>query len=359
MAAGEHHHRRQRGVGDVEASRQAGVDAQLGAVSVPEYEIGAEAPRSSTGHCPVRSPVRVSIPAANGPGRGERCDRDFGGGRELPPPGVIDCHHGGAGAFGREQPGFGLEVLVHGPVQVQVVLGQVREPGDVEHHGVHAVEGHGVRGNLHGGGIEPAFAHERQQRVHIRGFGGGEQARDRLAACQDLNRPDQPGPFAQRPQERIDEVSGGGLAVGACHAEEGRGAGTVGPALVNACGQPADHAARLVSQQHRDGDVIGQCQHARSGAVCQDRHRTGFDGLGHEVSPVPCAARQGHVEVSRADRPGVQGDPGDRDGTGCPGNGDANLLADGCQRHCGNRSGPEARGGVMAGRRGSIGVGEL
>ena len=336
-----------------------GVDAQLGAVAVPEDEVGAEAPRSSPGNGPVRGPVGVSRPGAVGPGRGQGRDRDFGGGRELAAPVVVDGHDGGAGAFRREQPGLGLEVLLHGPVQVQVVLGEVREAGDVEHHAVDAVEGHGVRGNLHGGGIEPAFAHERQQGVHIRGFGRGQQARDRLAAGQDLNRPDQPGPLAQRPQQGIDEIGGGGLAVGACHPEEGRCPGAVGPALVDERGQPADHAARLVGQQHRDGDVMAQGQQARPGVVCQDRHGAGVDGLGHEVGPVPCGARQGHVQVSRADRPGVQGDPGDLDGAGRTGNGDADRRADGCQRHCGNRSGPEARGGVMAGRRGSIGVGEL
>ncbi len=240
-----------------------------------------------------------------------------------------------------------------------MVLGEVREPGDVEHHGVHAVEGHGVRGNLHGGGIEPALPHEREEGVHVRGFGGGEQAGDRLAAGKDLNGPDQPGPFAQRPQQGIDEVGGGGLAVRSCHPEQGGRPGTVGPALVDQCRQPADHAARLLGEQHGDRDVVGERQQARTGVVRQDGDSTGVDGLGDEVGPVPRGARQGDVEVSRVDRPGVQGDPGDRDGTGGPGNDDADRLTDDCQRHCGNRSGPEARGGVVAGRRGSVGGGEL
>ena len=109
------------------------------------------------------------------------------------------------------------------PVQVQVVLGEVGEAGDVEHHAVDPVEGHGVRGNLHGCGVEPAFAHERQQGVHVGGFGGGEQAGDGFPAGQDLDGPDQPGPLSQRLQQGIDEVGGGGLAVGARDAEQRRG----------------------------------------------------------------------------------------------------------------------------------------
>ena len=110
---------------------------------------------------------------------------------------------------------------------------------------------HGVRGNLHGRRIEPALPHEREQGVHVRGFGGGEQAGDRLAAGQDLDGPDQPGPFAQRPQQGIDEVGGGGLAVRACHPEQGGRPGAVGPALVDQRRQPADHAARLLRRAAR------------------------------------------------------------------------------------------------------------
>ena len=52
--------------------------------------------------------------------------------------------------------------------------------------------------------------------------------------------PISPVRLAQRPQQGIDEVGGGGLAVGARHAEQGRRPGAVGPALVDQGGQPAD-----------------------------------------------------------------------------------------------------------------------
>ena len=178
-------------------------------------------------------------------------------------PVVVDRHDGAAGPPGGEEPGLGLEVLVHAAVQVEVVLGEVGEAGDVEHHPVHAVERDGVRGDLHGGGVEAAFAHQGQQGVDVGGLRGGEEAGDGLPAGQDLDGADQSCLLPEGLQQGVDEVGGGGLAVGARDAEEGRSGLVLRPAPVDQGGQPAHEAAGFLGQQHRHGDVVAR---TRAGA---------------------------------------------------------------------------------------------
>src|SRR5699024_6742218 len=121
---------------------------------------GAQPAGRRRGDCPVGGTVAG--------GRRDGRDRNPGRGGKPAAPFVVDHHHGGAGTAGPEKFGLGGEVVVHGAVQVQVVLGQVGEPGDVEDHPVDALEGDGVGGHFHGGRIQAALPHERQEAVHVR-----------------------------------------------------------------------------------------------------------------------------------------------------------------------------------------------
>ena len=123
VAAGKHHNSGQRGVGDVEASGQPGVDTQFGAVAVPEYEVGAEPALDCLRRIQSVRP-RSPCPASPVVGWSPGCPLR----RRARPPRIVNSDDGGAGAARREQPCLGLEVLLHGPVQVKVVLGQVGEP---------------------------------------------------------------------------------------------------------------------------------------------------------------------------------------------------------------------------------------
>ncbi|MCY1240746.1 hypothetical protein D9M72_536070 [compost metagenome] len=156
---------------------------------------------------------------------------------------------------GREEPGLGLEIFVHGPVEVQVVLGEVGEAGDVELHPVDAVERYCVRGNLHRRSVQPAFAHQGQKRVKVGGLRRGQQAGNRGTARQDLDGADQAGPAAQRLQERINKVRGGGFAVGAGNTEQRRRSSAFRPALVDQGREAAHSAAGFVNHQDRYGSV--------------------------------------------------------------------------------------------------------
>ena len=62
---------------------------------------------------------------------------------------VVDVHDPDHGATWLEQQRLGPEVLLDGAVQVEVVAAEVGEHGGVEPRPVDAVQGEGVRGDLH------------------------------------------------------------------------------------------------------------------------------------------------------------------------------------------------------------------
>ena len=82
---------------------------------------------------------------------------------------------------GTEQRQLRLEVLAHVGVVVEVVVGQVGEPGDVEHDAVDAATAERLGAHLDGDGLDAALAHESEQRVHLVGLGGRQARHDHLA----------------------------------------------------------------------------------------------------------------------------------------------------------------------------------
>ena len=65
-------------------------------------------------------------------------------------PGVIDENHGTASVLLGEQHGLGVEVGLHGLVEVEVVMAQIREDGEVELDCVDPLEREGVARDFHG-----------------------------------------------------------------------------------------------------------------------------------------------------------------------------------------------------------------
>jgi hypothetical protein len=63
---------------------------------------------------------------------------------ETPTPEVADVHRRGRRGGSREQPALGCEVLVHRPVEVEVVLAQVREDERVEADAIEPVQDRSV-----------------------------------------------------------------------------------------------------------------------------------------------------------------------------------------------------------------------
>ena len=63
---------------------------------------------------------------------------------EAPSPRVVDAHHALPGVLGREQQGLGREVVLHRRMEVEVVLAEVREAGDLADDPVGPVHTHGA-----------------------------------------------------------------------------------------------------------------------------------------------------------------------------------------------------------------------
>ena len=59
--------------------------------------------------------------------------------RSREPVGVVGIHHAGASVLGREQRRLGFEVSLHREVEIEVVLTQIGEHGDVVAVTVHAM----------------------------------------------------------------------------------------------------------------------------------------------------------------------------------------------------------------------------
>ncbi len=145
VAGLDEHREGQDGVRDVEVAGQRAADREVGAVRAAEPGGRRPAVDDAADDLPVRGPgVR--------PGR----DGDTGypcGPGQPPAPGVVDADDAAPGVPRGEQQRLRREVLLHRRVVVEVVLGEVGEPGDVDDEAVDPVLGQGVAGDLHRAGL--------------------------------------------------------------------------------------------------------------------------------------------------------------------------------------------------------------
>ena len=73
---------------------------------------------------------------------------------------------------------FGLEVILHAGVEVEMITGKVRPDGQVEVTTVNPVEGEGVRRDLHDHGLDLFGNHFTQGPLENQGVGGGRLGLD-------------------------------------------------------------------------------------------------------------------------------------------------------------------------------------
>ncbi len=121
---------------------------------------------------------------------------------ELPPPVVADVHGGRRRLGTCEQSPLRLEVLLHRPVQVEVVLAQVREDERVEAHAVEAPQRRPVRARLERGAAVAGVEHLAEEPLQVDRLGRRERRRSRLTPHPPLDRPDEPGPATCSVQDR-------------------------------------------------------------------------------------------------------------------------------------------------------------
>ena len=117
--------------------------------------------------------------------------------REPLAPRVADVHGRRWRMRPGEEPSLRLEVVVHGPVQVEVILAQVRKDEDVEAHAVETPQCGPVRTGLDGCAAVTGVEHLPEQTLEIDRLRRRERRRASLAAHVPLDRPDEAGPPAR------------------------------------------------------------------------------------------------------------------------------------------------------------------
>ena len=107
-------------------------------------------------------------------------------------------------ALGVEERRLGLEVVLEVGVEVEMVLAEVGERRAREPAAVDPVQGQGMAGDLHRGGVDPTLPHRREQRLQLGGLRGRPHARNDRISNSRLHRTDQscamPGGARARPR---------------------------------------------------------------------------------------------------------------------------------------------------------------
>ena len=199
-------------VGDVEAPAQRGAQVQPRAPATDDGEVRALEARAHVDGAHVGLALD-----------GHRRDVHLGG--QARAPGVVDVDDPHPRA-GLEQPALGEEVLLHGRVEVEMVLAEVREHRDGPVDRVRAVQLQRVAGDLHRARGVAAVGHLGERGLEVDGLRrrAGEGP---LAARDDaLHGPQQRGATAGALQQLADEERGGRLAArpgDADHVQPGAG----------------------------------------------------------------------------------------------------------------------------------------
>ena len=122
------------------------------------------------------------------------------------------------------------EVRVHVAVEVEVVAGEVREDGHLERAAVHALQPERVRRDLQHGVRQPASTISRNRACRSEASGVVRAASARRSPMRYCDACPAGRPVSGRAQRGVDEVGGGGLAVGAGDAHERRARSRARPA---------------------------------------------------------------------------------------------------------------------------------
>ena len=281
--------RRHRGVGDVEGSGEGDVQFEAPRL-VFEDEVGAGEGIGGPAHS---KPRRGS--GADGEHRDRKRRGNAGaGGIVRPDDGLLAL---------TKQPGLGLLVRGHVPVEIEVVLRQIGESANLESGRGDTAQGERMRRHLDGGDVDPGRGHVAEHALEVGGLRGGMDHRDRPTADAGAhgarNRFGDPGD----PADTLDEMGHGGLAVGAGHPDET---------------QPVRGAPMYPRRQRGQGRPgVGHHEGGNSHRRVDDLHahrRRPSRGRGrNEAMPIGSATPHRHEQHSGCCGPGIVGHVGDGD----------------------------------------------
>ena len=200
-----------------------------------------------------------------------------------------------------EQFCLGLTVGIHGLVEVQMILRQVGEGGDIKVDTAHTLQCQGVAGHLHDHMGAAGIPHPGEEGLQIQAFGGGALRGDDFLADHVRHGADKAHFCAQGLfQHLLEKQGGGGFAVGAGNTDHGHGL----------CG-----AAIEIAAQQRQRQPVGLYQYIGNvpvGLFGSD-HRCGSLFQSHGNKPIAVGGKAGHrhKQTARLRLPGVVANGGD------------------------------------------------
>ncbi len=201
---------------------------------------------------------------------------------------------------GHEQPPLGLEVLLHVRVEVQVVLGQVREDRRREGDRIDAPELKRMRGHLHRACLIATVEHRAQVRLQLDRLRGRAGHRTLLTADHRLDRAQQSAPAGTRFQQRPHQVCSSRLAVGPRHPHHRQLACRL---AVEARRHRRHRRTRRLHQHLRHAHAQPPLHHQRRRARPHRLHR--------EVVAVSAKAAHAEEQIPRPHHAAVIGQAGD------------------------------------------------
>ena len=141
--------------------------------------------------------------------------------RQPAPVRVADVHRCRRCIRPDEEAAFRLEVVLHRPVEVEVVLAQVREDERREADAVEAPQRRAVRRRLHRAAPVAGVEHLPEETLEVDRLGGRPRRRPPLAVDAGLDRPEQTGPPAGGGEHRVEQERRRGLPVRPGDADDG------------------------------------------------------------------------------------------------------------------------------------------
>jgi hypothetical protein len=157
-----------------------------------------------------------------------------------------------------------------------------------------------VAGHLHGRGLHARVGHVGQQPLEIGGLGGRVDGRSALLPDPDLDGAEDPGNAAGGPEDRLQHVGGGGLAVGAGHPDQV---------------EPVRGVLEEGGRQRRQGVADGADDQLGGFGVEGPLHAQGgrarVEGLAGQVVAVDPGPGDAAEQRARAHPAGVEDDVGD------------------------------------------------
>ena len=206
----------------------------------------------------------------------------------VPPRLVIQIHHRPAALA--EELSLGRPVGLHGPMEIQMVLGQVGKDPHIERDARHPAELQRVGGDLHHHMGTPCVRHLSQEFLHLPALRGGAAGGQRPPADEVLIRADQTHPDPGGPlQHLFQKVGGGSLAVGTGDAHDGQALGRMA--------EPVGRGRRQSRPGVRDGQP-GSRLTGRS--LAHSQGSTPLQCLFQEAPPVGAAAGEGKKDLPGA-----------------------------------------------------------